>query len=83
MLGLDLGDPKTLWLNVTNIALGVVTLLCVGIVVWGAATEVLGRLRRRWAVYMGEDAHVFAAPGLGTTMADGGERLPRSNKGEK
>jgi hypothetical protein len=24
---------------------------------------------------MGEDEHVYAVPGLGTTMADGGERV--------
>lgn len=83
MFGLDLGDPKTLWLNITNIALGVVTLLCFVVVAWGAGVEVLARLRRRWALHMGEDEHVFAVPGLGTTMADGGEKVkrPREPKG--
>ncbi len=82
MFGLDLGDPQTLWLDITNIALGAVTLACFAVVVWGAAVEVLGRLRRRWAAYMGEDDHTFEVPGLGATMADGGERVrPRRPEG--
>ena len=80
MFGLDLGDPETLWLNITNIALGVVTAVCFAVVIWGAAVEVLARARRRWARRMGEDEHVFAVPGLGTTMADGGEKLGPKDK---
>ena len=80
---LDLGDPKTFWLNAANIALGVVTVACFAVVAWGAGVEVLARLRRRWASYMGEDEHVFAVPGLGTTMADGGERVKKEHDTEE
>jgi hypothetical protein len=83
MFGLDLGDPETLWLNITNIALGAVTVVCFAIVGWGAAVEVLGRLRRRWALFMGEDEHIFAVPGLGTTMADGGEKVKGKREQDK
>ena len=66
--------PDTFWLNFTNIALGLVTLLCVLVIVGGVAREVTHRLRlgkRRL------DDHAFATPELGVTMADGGERIEK------
>ena len=44
---LDLGLPKTWWLVFTNIALGVVVVLCLLTVVVGLLYEVISRLRRR------------------------------------
>jgi hypothetical protein len=67
--------PDTFWLNFTNIALGLVTLLCVLVIVGGVAREIVHRLRRR-ALGRADD-HAFATRGLGVTMADGGERLDR------
>ena len=65
--------PDTFWLNFTNIALGLVTLACVLVIVGGVARELLVRWQRR-AVASADD-HAFATPGLGVTMADGGERI--------
>jgi hypothetical protein len=65
--------PDVFWLNFTNIALGLVTLLCVIAIAGGVARELLLRWERRAAAL--EDDHAFATPGLGVTMADGGERL--------
>ncbi|HSD66952.1 MAG TPA: hypothetical protein VLF95_09640 [Vicinamibacteria bacterium] len=65
--------PDTFWLTFTNISLGLVTLLCVLVVAGGVARELLHRRGRR--VLAREDDHAFATPGLGVTMADGGERL--------
>ncbi|HXK09150.1 MAG TPA: hypothetical protein VMT70_05880 [Vicinamibacteria bacterium] len=62
------------WLNFTNIALGLVTLLAVVAVAAGVLHELSHRLARRKALV---DDHTFEAPGLGVTMADGGERLDR------
>jgi hypothetical protein len=70
MFGIDWSDSQTLWLNLTNAALGVVTLICAGVIVkailmqfgWFAAREK-------------EDLHVLNVPGLGVTMADGGEPI--------
>lgn len=76
MFGIDLSDPKTLWLNIANIALGVVTLLCFVAVGWGVLVEAVKRLRARAAVSVQGDGHAFAVPGLGLTMADGGRRFP-------
>jgi hypothetical protein len=65
--------PDTFWLNFTNIALGLVTLACVLAIAGGVARELLLRWQRR-AVTSADD-HAFATPGLGVTMADGGERI--------
>ncbi len=82
MLEFNLGDPQTLWLNITNIALGVVTVVCFAVVGWGALTEVVKRLRVRWGLAAESDDHAFAIPGLGVTMADGGKRTPADDEGD-
>jgi hypothetical protein len=65
---------NTFWLEFTNIALGLVTLGYALVVVWGVVRELRYRLayRRKLA-----DDHAFHTPGLGVTMADGGERIDR------
>lgn len=62
MFDVDLGDPKTLWLTITNIALGVLTLLCFVVVGWGAATAALARLRKRWGFGFRPDDRFVASP---------------------
>ena len=74
MYGVD--GPDTFWLNFTNIALGLVTLLCVLVIAGGVVRELLVRWEHRSAV-AGDD-HAFATPRLGVTMADGGERIDRA-----
>lgn len=81
MFDIDLGDPKTLWLTITNIALGALTLLCFVVVGWGATTAALARLRKRWGFGLRPDDHVFATPGLGLTSADGDKKLKGGEKG--
>jgi hypothetical protein len=71
MYGPDGSD--VFWLNFTNIALGLVTLACVLAILGGVANELLHRRQRRARAT--EDDHAFATPGLGVTMADGGERI--------
>lgn len=80
MVDMDLGDPRTFWLTVTNIALAAVTLLCFVAVGWGAVVAVLARLRRRWGLGLEPDDHAFATPGLGLTMADGGRKVKDTTK---
>jgi hypothetical protein len=67
-------DLDAFWLNFTNIALGLVTLLGVIVVAAGVVYE-LGHRRARGKRLV--DDHAFETPGLGVTMADGGERLDR------
>lgn len=86
-----MNDPSTYWLTITNIALGVVVLLCCGAVAVGVLQELAARRKRREAesaldrevaelvaTYTGQ--HTFNLPGLGPTMADGGEELKKKEK---
>ncbi len=82
-----MSDPSSYWLTLTNIALGVVVLICCGAVAIGIVQEIAERRRKRAAsaaldrevaelVASFQDGHAFHSPGLGLTMADGGEPLP-------
>lgn len=72
---------EMMWLMVTNIALAVVVIVCLVVVVGAVVSELVARSRKRRR-YMREieldmkglDDHAFLEPGLGWTMADGGER---------
>ena len=79
MFGFDFFDPQTVWLNVTNLALGVVTLLSILAVGWGVASELLARARKTAPAHSLDD-HAFAVPGLGWTMADGGKKADEEKK---
>jgi hypothetical protein len=61
------GDPEGLWLNLTNAALGLVCLVCFGIITYSIVKEILEHVMAR------EETHAFNVAGLGLTMADGGE----------
>ena len=84
-------DPSTYWLTLTNIALGVVVLICFAAVGFGVLQELAARRKKRAALsafdreladlgatYVG--GHAFNVPGLGVTMADGGEDLKQKEK---
>jgi len=78
-------DPDTYWLVVTNIVLGAVVALCVLVMGAAVAREIIARVRKRRRIdaeldrdmRMLNDDHAFDVPGLGTTMADGGEKRPK------
>jgi hypothetical protein len=70
----DWGDPQTLWVNLTNAGLGLVTLICIVVVGTSVVRELLERQRAKARLHAFEDDHAFEMPGLGWTMADGGER---------
>lgn len=85
-----MNDPSTYWLNVTNIALGVVTLICCVAVAFGVAQELVARRKKRAAMsrldrevadlVSSYDGHAFNVPGLGITMADGGEPAKKEER---
>jgi hypothetical protein len=87
-----MNDPSTYWLTLTNIALGGVTLICCGAVVFGILQELADRRKKHAALSRLDaevsdlvsafDGHAFHVPGLGVTMADGGEELPRKEDGK-
>jgi len=76
-------DSETLWLNVMNGALGIVVLICLAVIVGGVIYEFVVRSRRRAKIIRTADnnvrelldSHSFEVPGLGLTMADGGEPI--------
>ena len=79
-----MNDPSTYWLTITNIALGLATLICIGAVGIGVLQELAARRKKRAAlskldsevadlVASYSDGHAFDIPSRGLTMADGGE----------
>ncbi len=70
----ELSDPKTYWLNITNIGLGLVTLACLVALVRGVLYDIFERFRGKAAEAPQVDDHTFFEPELGLTMADGGEK---------
>ncbi len=76
----DITDPQTFWLNVVNIALGIVTLVCLAVVVKAVISELSLRSKERSTASAGADDHAFSVQGLGLTMADGGERTDKAEK---
>ncbi len=82
MFGVDWNDPQTLWLNLTNLGLGVAALICVGAVAWNVVREVIEQRRTSRAAdhelkdMLAAQGHAMNLPDLGWTMADGGEPVP-------
>mgnify|MGYP000050082473 CR=1 FL=1 len=83
MFGVDWTDPQTIWLNLTNLGLGIVVLICLGVVGYGVFRDLLARRAAtadsRAAEF--QASHAFHTPELGWTMADGGE--PEKKEPEK
>ena len=86
-----MNDPSTYWLTFTNIALGVVVLVCCIAVGIGIVQEVVARRKKARAlagldhevtslVAGFQDGHAFHIPSLGVTMADGGEELGKKDQ---
>ncbi|MGO9273407.1 MAG: hypothetical protein ACLQOO_24740 [Terriglobia bacterium] len=82
------GENWTFWLNMTNIALGVITVLALLVVLGAVGWDLLARTVRKarethslgadLRAMLHADSHALSVPGLGLTMADGGERIKPS-----
>jgi hypothetical protein len=81
-----MNDPSTYWLTITNVGLGVVTLVCCGAVAVGIVQELAAKRRKAASLSKLDsevadlvssfgDGHAFHIPNLGVTMADGGEEI--------
>lgn len=83
------GENWTMWLNITNFALGIVTLIALLLVFFAVGWDLL--LRRvhapkpDWSkvdadlrAMLHAGSHSLSVPELGLTMADGGERMESS-----
>jgi hypothetical protein len=71
----DLIDPNTFWLNVINVTLGTVTLVCCIVVGYGVVQEIRKRNRGYKTNHVKTDDYRMFLTNLGITMADGGERI--------
>jgi hypothetical protein len=87
------GENWTMWLNITNFALGLVTVIAVLVVFFAVGWDLLVRKIARTPevdlrsidadlkALLHGGSHSFSVPELGLTMADGGERIgPPSKK---
>ena len=86
------GENWTLWLNITNFALGIVTLIALLVVFfavgWDLLVRKVGRAPEVNLRHVDADlktilqggSHSFSVPELGLTMADGGERIAPSKE---
>jgi hypothetical protein len=63
---------QVLWLNVTNIVLGFVTLACALVISYAVVRDM--RQRAKTKERPGVDDHSLKVTGLGITMADGGKK---------
>lgn len=66
-------EVDTFWLSATNVALGIITLVCLVVVGSVSFKEILERVRGRATERVALDDHSFLHGELGLTMADGGE----------
>ena len=66
---------EVFWLNVTNLVLGLATLVCLLVIGYVAFKEIRERVKARESAAEEVDDHAFSIDGLGVTMADGGQRI--------
>ncbi len=79
---IELSNASTIWVDLTNVLLGLATLICLGIVAYAIVKDVAIRIKQTSKVKAREqdDAHVLEVPELGLTMTDGGEKLYDDNE---
>jgi hypothetical protein len=89
-----LSDPSTYWLTITNVGLGLVTVICCIAVAFGVVQELAAKRKKKSALAALDrevsdlaasfgDGHAFQIPQLGLTMADGGEPAGQKAAGEE
>lgn len=84
------GEDWTMWLNITNFALGLVTLIAMLVVFFAVGWDLLVRkvgkaptvnlnnIDADLKALLQGGSHSFSVPEFGLTMADGGERIEAS-----
>lgn len=71
-------DPQTLWLNLTNLGLGIATIIAIAAVAYIVVREIVAERKKVTAPNAGQmSPHVYFERDLGFTMADGGEPEPK------
>ncbi len=86
------GENWAMWLNITNFALGIVTLIALLLVFFAVGWDLILRKvhapKPDWSTVDSElramlhgGSHSLSVPELGLTMADGGERIDPTKPG--
>ncbi|HLP15458.1 MAG TPA: hypothetical protein VK470_04305 [Bacteroidota bacterium] len=70
---------ETMWLTITNIALGVVVVVACVVVLRVFAAELFARVVKSWSASHSREHELYVSD-LGLTMADGGERVDAKAK---
>ncbi len=70
----DMSDPNTCWLNYTNLALGLLALVCLLVVGRTLILEISTRMEARRLGTLDAEDLAFLHAQVGTTLVDGGER---------
>jgi len=71
----SLVDPKTIWLLLTNLVLGLVVVVCGAMIVWCLARDVQQRRREESEELLVPGDYLDGLENLGVTLPDGGERI--------
>ena len=79
----DSMNSETLWLTVTNVSLGIVTLVCIIAVGFVITKEVFAEVRSKVRLPKLQDDHSFFMADLGITMADGGTQIDEKENAKK
>lgn len=79
----DFSNSETAWLNITNITLGLVTIICLVVVGRIFFGELYVHIRERVKIPSLQDDHSFVFPELKITMADGGKRIDETELSNK
>lgn len=66
MFTIDMSDPRTYWLTLTNIGLGLTVAGGLGVVLYAVGRELLGRMRQR-GTPPGPEGHPFRS-GVGVGL---------------
>lgn len=79
----DSMDSETMWLTITNLGLGIVTLVCIVAVGVVITKEIFADARSKVRAPQMQDDHSFMLADLGITMADGGKRIDEKETAKK
>jgi hypothetical protein len=71
----SLVDPKTIWLLLTNLILGLAVVVCSAMIVWCLMKDVLRRRRDKREESLVPSDYLDGLENLGVSLPDGGKRI--------
>ena len=68
-------DPKTIWLLLTNLALGLAVIACGATILWCLVRDVQQRRKEKCEASLVPADYLDGLEGLGVTLPDGSEKI--------